>query len=123
MTTKQSKDSSEASGVNEIMKTSKNKKSDDQFLESLLGGPLTLGASLEAIRTTVSLSQSDFAKKLGISRANLCDLEKGRRFVSADKAAEFARRLGHPIATFVRLALQDQIRRAGLKLKIEVKAA
>jgi len=92
-------------------------------LENLLGGPLTLGDALEAVRTTLELSQVDFAKKIGISKANLCDVEKGRRFVSPDKAAEFARRLGHPVTTFVKLSLQDQLRRAGLKLKIEVKAA
>jgi transcriptional regulator with XRE-family HTH domain len=97
--------------------------SDDKLLEGLLGGPLTLGDALEAIRTTLELSQVDFAKKIGISKANLCDIEKGRRFVSPDKAAEFARRLGHPVTTFVKLSLQDQLRRAGLKLKIEVKAA
>jgi transcriptional regulator with XRE-family HTH domain len=97
--------------------------SDDKFLESLLGGPLTLGAALEGIRATVELSQVEFARKLGISKANLCDIEKGRRFVSPDKAAEFARRLGHPVTTFVKISLQDQLRRAGLKLKVEVKAA
>ena len=97
--------------------------SDDKLLGGLLGGPLTLGDALEAIRTTLELSQVDFAKKIGISKANLCDIEKGRRFVSPDKAAEFARRLGHPVTTFVKLSLQDQLRRAGLKLKIEVKAA
>ena len=97
--------------------------SDDKFLENLLGGPLSLGDALEAIRTTMDLSQVDFSKKIGISKANLCDIEKGRRFVSPDKAAEFARRLGHPVTTFVKLSLQDQLRRAGLKLKVEVKAA
>jgi transcriptional regulator with XRE-family HTH domain len=95
----------------------------DKVLESLLEGPLTLGGALEALRTTLDLSQVEFSRKLGISKANLCDLEKGRRFVSPDKAAEFAKKLGHPIATFVKLSLQDQLRRAGLKLRVEVQAA
>ena len=37
--------------------------------------------------------------------------------------AEFARELGHPIEVFVRLALQDQVKDGGLKLKVIVQAA
>jgi len=37
--------------------------------------------------------------------------------------AQFARKLGHPIEVFVRLALQDQVNDGGLKLKVIVQAA
>ncbi len=97
--------------------------SDDKFLEGLLGGPLTLGLALMAIRETLGVSQTAFAKKLGLTRARLCDIEKGRRSVSLETAAGFAKRLKHPVETMVKLALQDQVHRAKLKLKVEVKAA
>ena len=95
----------------------------DKFLEKRSGGPLTFGKALRAVRTTIGLTQVEFAKKLGISKANLCDIEKDRRFVSADKAAEFSRRVGHPETVFIKLAIDDQLRRFGLKYKVELRAA
>ena len=94
-----------------------------RFLEKLLGGPLTYGAALACVRGIEEASQVDFAKKLGISTAHLCDIEKGRRSVTAERAAIFAKRLGHPQAYWVKLAIQDQINRSGLKLIVEVTAA
>ena len=92
-------------------------------LEAILGGPLTLGLALESLRRGENLSQSEFARKLGLSSQKLCDIEKGRRHVSPERAAQFARKLGHPIEIFVRLALQDQVTNGGLKLKVSVEAA
>ena len=83
------------------------KKSDAmQFLESLVG-ELTFGGLIEAMRQAEEMSQVDFAKKLGISKQHLCDIEKGRKFVSPERAAKFAKILGHSEKSFVALALQD----------------
>lgn len=94
-----------------------------KFLETLMGGPLTLGGALSGLREADEQSLAEFASLLGVSRAHLCDIEQGRRAVSPERAARFARALGQSEAQFVRLALQDQIRGAGLKLTVEVKAA
>jgi transcriptional regulator with XRE-family HTH domain len=94
-----------------------------KFLETLMGGPLTLGAALSGLRESDDRSLAEFAKLLGVSRAHLCDIEQGRRAVSPERAARFAHALGQNEAQFVRLALQDQIRGAGLRLTVEVKAA
>jgi transcriptional regulator with XRE-family HTH domain len=69
------------------------------------------------------LTLAAFAKLLGVSRSHLCDIEQGRRIVSPERAARFAQALHQSEAQFVRLALQDQLRAAGLKLTVEVKAA
>jgi transcriptional regulator with XRE-family HTH domain len=113
MTIKRSKDSS----------ASKKNAKEVAALEKIMGGPLTLGMALEGLRRGDEMSQTEFAKKLGISSQKLCDLEKGRRNVSPERAAQLARRLGHPIEVFVRLALQDQVNHGGLKLKVSVAAA
>lgn len=97
--------------------------SEISYLEKLMGGPLTLGRALSAIRESESESLAQFAQRLGISRSNLSDLEHGRRSLSLQRASEFARALGQSEAQFVRLALQDQVRDAGLKLRVEVIAA
>ncbi len=95
----------------------------DSFFENLRGGPLTFGAALACVRRLEEISQVDFAKKLGISKAHLCDLEKGRRSLTAGRAGNLAKRMGHPPALWVKLAIQDQINRSGLKLIVEVTAA
>ena len=106
------------------MTTKRSKGSSDSDLEErILGGPLTFGAAVEGLRVGEGLSQSAFARKLKVSRQYLCDVEKGRRTVSPEQAARFARAFGHPPTVLVRLALQDAIRASGLKLKVSVEAA
>jgi transcriptional regulator with XRE-family HTH domain len=99
------------------------KDADQRFLEKLIGGPLSLGSALSAIRETEELSLALFAERLGVSRSHLSDIEHGRRAVSPERAARFAAALGHSQAQFVRLALQDQVRSAGLKFRVDVHAA
>ena len=94
-----------------------------KYLEALMSGPLTLGAALSGLREADERSLAEYAKLLGVSRTHLCDIEQGRRAVSPERAARFAQALGQSEAQFVRLALQDQIRSAGLRLTGEVKAA
>lgn len=94
-----------------------------QILKDLRGKDLSFGKALEAIRLSDEMSQVDFARKLKIAKAYLCDLEKGRRHASPTKAAIFATILGYPIEQFVALTIEDELREAGLKLKIELRAA
>ncbi len=92
-------------------------------LEKLMGGPLTLAAALAALRHAEGESLQQFSQRLGVSRTHLSDIEHGRRSVGLERAAAFAHALGQNEAQFVRLALQDQVRQAGLKLRVAVHAA
>ena len=94
-----------------------------RLLEELAGGPLTLGSALEAVRKGEGLSQSACAAVLQVSKSHLCDVEKGRKTVSPERAAAWARLLGYPESTFIRLAIQDALDAAGLKYRVEVEAA
>src|SRR3972149_6374009 len=78
-----------------------------RFLENVAGRPLTLGGLLESLRLSEEMSQAVFAKKLRISASHLCDIEKGRKVVSPERAARFAKILGRSQQQFVRLALQE----------------
>lgn len=89
------------------------------FLEEM-DGPLTLGRYIESIRLGDEMTQVEFAKKLGITKAKLCDVEKGRRSLSPERAAEWARVLGYSEKQFIRLALQEIIDEAGLRYKVSV---
>ena len=57
-------------------------------------GPMTIGRFLKAFRESEEVTQADYAKQLGISKANLCDIEKGRKLVGVERAAKFAKVLG-----------------------------
>jgi plasmid maintenance system antidote protein VapI/mRNA-degrading endonuclease RelE of RelBE toxin-antitoxin system len=93
-----------------------------RFLDSLVG-KLTFGKLLESARLSDELTMAQFAKKLGISVSHLNDIEKGRKTVSPERAARFARRLGYSEMQYVRLALQDLMRESGLKFTVDLKAA
>lgn len=94
-----------------------------RFLEELRGGPLPFGSMIESIRTADEISQVDLAKRMSISRAHLCDIEKGRRTVSIERAAQFAQVLGYSVHQFVAAALQDQLRKAGVSGTVHLEAA
>ena len=79
-----------------------------KFLEKLIGGTPTFGDLLEAIRLGDEISLVNFAKKLQISKAHLCDIEKGRRSVSPARAAKFAKILGYSPERFVKVSIQDE---------------
>ncbi len=94
-----------------------------RFLEQIRGEPLSLGALLASIREGEGWSQARMGEMLGVSRAHICDIEKGRRLVALDRAVRWAKTLGYGEKQFVRLAIQDQLRSAGIKLKVDVHAA
>jgi len=102
------------------MTTNSNDQSARDFLNELLEEPLTLGNALWSIRECDELSQAAMAKKLGISSANLCDIEKGRKLVSPDRAARWAKLLGYHEGQFIRLSLQDHLRASGLNYVVQV---
>lgn len=92
-------------------------------LENLLGEELTFCDLLLSIRTTDEITQAVLAKKAGTTKAKICDFEKGRRVPSLKLAAKLAKALGHSEALFVSKIIEEQIREANLKLKINVEAA
>ena len=103
--------------------TTRKKSETMKFLEDVAGRPLTLGGLLESIRVGEEMSQTAFAKKLGVSPSHLCDIEKGRKVISPERAARFAKVLGRSREQFVRLSLQELVDEAGLKMKVNVEDA
>lgn len=88
-----------------------------------IAGPLSLGSLLEAHRLGEEWTLKEMAEKLKISAQNLSDIEKGRKGVSPERAAKFAKALGLSKEQFVRLALQGLVDEAGLKMKVKIEAA
>jgi DNA-binding XRE family transcriptional regulator len=82
-------------------------------------GPLTFGMFMRVTRERMEITQAEMAKKLGMARGTLCDIEKGRQLVSPDLAIKIARKLDLPERMAVGASLQDVVNK--LKLKVEVK--
>lgn len=99
-----------------------NKKKVSEYLDSKYG-ELSLGDFIRSLRESEEISQTDFAAKLKISRANLCDIEKNRKLVSPERASRFSKILNFPEKFFVKLAIEDLLRQAKLKYQVELSAS
>jgi transcriptional regulator with XRE-family HTH domain len=89
-------------------------------LEKIAGSKLTLGRLITSIRKCDGITQLEFAKKLGISRQQLCDIEHDRKIISPKRAALYAEILGYSSKQFVRFALQAILDKAGISYNIEL---
>ena len=104
------------------MSTEKKKSFGLKDLEKKLG-KLTVGELLRSWRMSEELSLKDFGKLIGLSTANLCDIEKGRKGVSPEKAEQIAKALKVPPALLIRLSIEESLQAAGLKYSVEIKPA
>lgn len=82
-------------------------------------GPMTFGSFLRGARTSRDMNQVEMAELLGVSKSTLCDIEKGRQLVSPVLAARVAKKCGLSETVAVETALNDQLRRAGLKITVK----
>src|SRR3990167_3882027 len=92
-------------------------------LNKVTGGALTLGKAIRAIRLCDEIKQGDFAAMLKITQSYLSDLENDRKEVSPQKAENFEKFLRQSEKQFIRLAVQDALRRKGLNYDIEIRDA
>lgn len=86
-------------------------------------GTFTFGEMLKAWRDSEDLSQTAFAKKIGLSVQNLNDLEKGRRIPTPSRAAGIAKKLGLPEMGMIQLALRDSLIKEGFKYNVKLESA
>ena len=63
------------------------------LLDKLINEKVTFGSMIANIRECEEMSQTAFAKILGVSRHYLCDVEHDRKNVSAVMAYEYAKKL------------------------------
>jgi DNA-binding XRE family transcriptional regulator len=86
-------------------------------------GPLSLGRFLHSFRTAHEITQTTMAATLGISKQELCDIEKERKLISIDRAILFAKKLKHSEAIFIKYTIDDHLRKAGSKLRVTFEEA
>lgn len=86
-------------------------------------GQLSFGMFLRTSRKSMDLTQEQLANKLGVSKSVVCDLEKGRQLVSPSLAMKIAKKAGLSDVLAVKLCLQDQLKKAGIKMIVDLAAA
>ena len=91
-------------------------------LEKLNRGPLSLRDLVASIRQGEGWSLAEMAKRLKVTRAHVGAIEHGKP-VAPESAARYAKALGYSQEQFVRLALQDALRRAHLPYIVEISPA
>lgn len=89
-------------------------------LRKLLG-QVSFGDMIHSYRLAQEYSQVEMAQILGISKQDLCNIEKGRKLVSVERAVTFANALEMSPKMFAQYALQDQLTKAGIKGEIIIK--
>ncbi|OFZ26572.1 MAG: hypothetical protein A2381_12660 [Bdellovibrionales bacterium RIFOXYB1_FULL_37_110] len=104
------------------MNTKKNKTYGSKNLDVRLG-KIKVGEFLRTWRLTEEMSLKEFGKLVGLSVANLCDIEKGRKGVSPKKAQEIAKIIKVPPSLLVRLSIEESLQAAGLKYLVEIRPA
>lgn len=105
------------------MRTKKKKDVDALEYFEKLKGPLSLSRAVIAFREADGISQAAFARKLGVGRSYLSNLENGRLLVSPSQAARIAKALRQPQDFFIKLALDDKLRSEGLRFTVSLNAA
>lgn len=86
-------------------------------------GPMTFGAFLATARLSLDMTQTELAQRLKVSRSMMCDIEKGRVNASVALAVKIAKLAGFPAQFAVKYCLQDQLRRAKIKMQVDVSTA
>ena len=102
--------------------TTKNKVSAKKAIRKITG-PSSFGEMLNSFRLSNEYTQVAMAEILDISKQELCNIEKGRKVVSVERAKNFAVALKMPPKVFAKYALQDQLIMAGIAGIVEIKEA
>jgi DNA-binding XRE family transcriptional regulator len=80
----------------------------DAFSQTLVN-QLTFGSLLRCYRDDEGLTQQKLATLLGISKAQLCDYELGRKCPSLRKGLELAAKLNLEVSVVIQVLLQQQV--------------
>jgi len=94
----------------------------EAFFEDEMG-PMTFGTFLVGVRHTMNISQVELARKLSVSRSMICEIEKARVLVSPALVMKIANIGGFPKDLAIKYCLEDQLRKAKIKMKVNVEAA
>jgi transcriptional regulator with XRE-family HTH domain len=84
---------------------------------------MTFGRLIRVLRMSDEISQVILAKKIGVSKQFLNDVEHNRKEVGIGFAKKIASVLGYSIEPFLELLIKQQLKRQRLNYIVEIKKA
>lgn len=78
---------------------------------------LTGAEVVKSLRECLAMTQVELAKKVGVSKVIICDIEKGRRLISGKMSIKLAHALDYTPEAMFEIAKNDEAKKLGLKLK------
>ncbi|MEI6095981.1 MAG: helix-turn-helix transcriptional regulator [Gammaproteobacteria bacterium] len=84
---------------------------------------MTFGGLVHSLRISDEISQVELAKKIGVSKQFLSDVEHNRKDVGIGFAKKISDSLGYSIEPLIELLIRDQLRRQHLNYIVELKKA
>ena len=84
---------------------------------------MTFGGLVHSLRLSEEITQVDLAKRVGVSKQFLSDVEHNRKDVGIAFAKKLSDALGYSIEPLIELLVRDQLRRQHLNYIVELKHA
>jgi transcriptional regulator with XRE-family HTH domain len=84
---------------------------------------MTFGSLIRSLRMSDEISQVELAKKIGVSKQFLSDVEHNRKEVGISFAKKISATLGYSLEPLLELLIRDQLRRQRLYYTVEIKKA
>lgn len=84
---------------------------------------MTFGGLVHSLRQSDEITQVELAKKIGVSKQFLSDVEHNRKDVGIAFAKKISEALGYSIEPLIELLIRDQLRRQNLDYIVELKHA
>jgi transcriptional regulator with XRE-family HTH domain len=82
---------------------------------------MTFGGLVRSLRMSDEISQVDLAKKLGVSKQFLSDVEHNRKDVGMGFAKKIAEALDYSIEPLIELLIRDQLKHQHLNYTVDLK--
>ena len=84
---------------------------------------MTFGRLVRSLRMSDDISQVVLAKKLGVSKQFLSDVEHDRKDVGIRFAKKISEALGYSVEPLIELLISDQLKKYHLNYTVELKKA
>ena len=81
---------------------------------------MTFGGLVRSLRMSYEITQVALAKKIGVSKQFLSDVEHNRKDVGIGFAKKSAEALDYSIEPLIELLIRDQLRRQQLNYTVEI---
>ena len=84
---------------------------------------MTFGGLIRALRLSDEITQVQLAKKIGVSKQFLSDVEHNRKDIGISFAKKISDALGYSLEPLLELLIQDQLRSQHLNYIVELRKA